>query len=184
MRALITVGAYTGLRPGELYELRWTPDIDLAANRIHCARRLYRGSVDVPKNGAAKTVALPPPARDALMRQPTRAREDGLVFQSKNGMRLQASTVCQYWAVVRAAAGLDRSYDLYRCTKHLAVHRLYKLGLSKRAIAAQMGWSEAAVDSLLRTYGHADVVALAEVDALYAESPTQIPTQPAAEPAI
>jgi hypothetical protein len=47
------------------------------------------------------------------------------------------------------------------------VHRLYGLGLSKRAIAAQMGWSEQAVDSLLRTYGHADQVALAEVDALY-----------------
>jgi hypothetical protein len=47
------------------------------------------------------------------------------------------------------------------------VHLLYKLGLSKRAIAAQMGWSEAAVDGLLRVYGHAEDVALSEVDALY-----------------
>jgi hypothetical protein len=30
------------------------------------------------------------------------------------------------------------------------VHLLYTLGLSKRAIAAQMGWSEKAVDNLLR----------------------------------
>ena len=36
-----------------------------------------------------------------------------------------------------------------------------------RAIAAQMGWSEDAVDGLLRVYGHADLVALSEVDALY-----------------
>jgi hypothetical protein len=32
-----------------------------------------------------------------------------------------------------------------------------------------MGWSEAKVDDLLRIYGHADLVALEEIDALYAE---------------
>jgi hypothetical protein len=48
------------------------------------------------------------------------------------------------------------------------VHLLYKLGLSRRAIAAQAGWSEHAVDKMLRIYGHTDLVALAEVDALYA----------------
>ena len=30
-----------------------------------------------------------------------------------------------------------------------------------------MGWSEKAVENLLRVYGHADLVALGEVDALY-----------------
>lgn len=74
--------------------------------------------------------------------------------------------MCQYWALVKARAKLD--FDIYEVVKHLAVHRLYKLGLSQRAIAAQCGWSEKAVESLLRTYGHADVVALEEVDALYA----------------
>jgi hypothetical protein len=48
------------------------------------------------------------------------------------------------------------------------VHLLYKLGLSRRAIAAQAGWSEHAVDKMLRIYGHTELVALAEVDALYA----------------
>jgi integrase len=33
MQALIVFAAYTGMRPGELYELRWS-DIDLARNRI------------------------------------------------------------------------------------------------------------------------------------------------------
>jgi hypothetical protein len=50
---------------------------------------------------------------------------------------------------------------------HYGVHRLYKLGLARRAIAAQAGWSEHAVDKMLRVYGHTDLVALAEVDALY-----------------
>jgi hypothetical protein len=47
---------------------------------------------------------------------------DELVFQSKHGKQLTAPTVRQSWSVVRAAAGLDRSFDLYRCTKHRAVH--------------------------------------------------------------
>lgn len=169
MRDLIDFAALTLMRPGELYELRF-PDVDLVANRVQVSRRLYRGVVDVPKNGAAKTIALVPPAREILLRQPTRARDDGLVFVSKTGKRLTATTVCQYWAIVRAAAGLDPSYDLYRCTKHLGVSTLYRVGLSRRAIAAQAGWSEKAVDHLLGVYGHADLVALAEVDALYAGS--------------
>lgn len=167
MRDLIDFAALTLMRPGELYELRH-PDVDLRANRIHVARRLYRGSVDVPKNGEPKTIALVPPARDILLRQPTRTRADGLVFVGKTGRRLTASTVCQYWAIIRAAAGLDQRYDFYLCTKHWGVHELYRLGLSKRAIAAQAGWSERDVESMLRVYGHTDLVALGEVDALYA----------------
>jgi integrase len=162
LRHLLIVGAYTGMRPGELFELRW-PDIDLKTNRITVSRRLYRGRVDVPKNGRPKTIALPPPARDALLRQPTRAGE--LVFTTKTGSRLTASTMTGYWSQIKARAGLD--FDLYLTTKHLGVHLLYKAGLSARAIAAQMGWSERNVEALLRTYGHADVAALAEIDALY-----------------
>ena len=176
MRDLIDFAAYTLMRPGELYELRH-PDVDIATNRITVSRRLYRGIVDTPKNGQSKMIALVPPAREILLRQPTRAREDGLVFVSKHGARLTASTVCQYWAVVRAVAGLEQSMDFYRATKHRGVHELYRLGLSKRAIAAQAGWSERDVDAMLRVYGHTDLVALAEVDALYATSADAIVTQ-------
>ena len=38
--------------------------------------------------------------------------------------------------------------------------------LSNRAIGAQMGWSERAVE----VYGHIDLIVLGEVDALYAET--------------
>ena len=68
MRALLITGALTGMRPGELYELRWR-DVDLERNRITVSRRIYRGVVDTPKNGRSKRIALPPPARDALMEQ-------------------------------------------------------------------------------------------------------------------
>jgi len=162
MRALIIFGAYSGMRPGELFALEWT-DIDFKANRIDVQRRLYRGRLDIPKSNKARRIALAPPARDALLRQPTRGHE--LVFLSRDGRRLSQSTLSGYWGKVKAAAGLD--FDFYLATKHYGVHLLYKLGLSTRAIAAQMGWSEKAVENLLRVYGHIDLIALEEVDRLY-----------------
>jgi hypothetical protein len=115
MRDLVLFASYTLMRPGELYELRH-PDVDVAANRIVVARRVYRGVVDLPKNNKAKMIALVPPARDILVRQPTRARDDGLVFVSKRGNRLSAPTLSLYWAQVKARAGLD--FDFYLATKH------------------------------------------------------------------
>ena len=165
--ALLDFASYTCMRPSELFALEWT-DLDLSANRGHVRRRVYKGRLDLPKSNAERTIALPPPARDALLRLralPDYEPVDGRVFHSKTGKRLSQPTHSGYWQQVRAAAGLD--FDFYLATKHYAVHRLYKLGLSKRGIAAQTGWSDKAVEKLLRVYGHADLVALGEVDALY-----------------
>ena len=74
------------------------------------------------------------------------------------------ATLSGYWAQVKARAGLD--FDFYLAGKHYGVHLLYKLGLSSRAISAQMGWSENAVEKLFQVYGHIDLIALGEVDAL------------------
>jgi integrase len=159
MRDLVAFAAYTLTRPSEFFELRRR---DVEGTRIHVHRRLYKGVIDTPKSGV-KTIALPPPAREILLRQPE--REGGLIFASKTGKRLQETTLSQYWKLVRAAAGLD--FELYHATKHYGVHLLYKLGMSPRGIASQAGWSEATVDSMLRIYGHADLVALEEIDKLY-----------------
>jgi hypothetical protein len=86
---------------------------------------------------------------------------------SKTGKRLSQPTLSWYWGKVKARAGLD--CDFYLATKHLGVHRLYLLGFSERAIAAQAGWGEQRIGSLLDTYGHKAQVPLAECDALYAE---------------
>jgi integrase len=169
MRDLVDFLALTLLRPGEAYELRWS-DIDVVHNRIHVSRRIYKGVVDTPKSGRAKTIALVPPARVILMRQPTRTRDDGLVFVSKRGQQLNASTIGVYWGQVTARAGLGRDMPLYLASKHAGVHALFRLGLSARALAAQAGWSERSVDDLLAVYAHKDLAALAEVDALYADN--------------
>ena len=48
--------------------------------------------------------------------------------------------------------------------------RLYRLGLSERAIAGQAGWSVRSVEAMLDIYAHRSLTALAEVEALYARS--------------
>jgi integrase len=186
MEALLIFGAYTGMRPGELFALEWS-DIDFKTNRVYVQRRLYRGKLDVPKSNKTRTIALPPPARDVLLRQPTRSGEH--VFLGKAGKRLSQPTLSGYWGKVTARAGLE--FDFYLASKHYGAHLLYKLGLSTRAIGAQMGWSEKAVESLLQVYGHVDLIALSEVDALYANNVVPLraagsdanPTHEAVEPA-
>jgi integrase len=62
MRAMFKFAAFTLMRPGELYELKWT-DIDFKRNRIAKDRRVYRGEVAEPKTGA-KVIALTPPGAE------------------------------------------------------------------------------------------------------------------------
>jgi len=158
MRALILFGTFTLMRPGELFPLEWG-DIDFEQMRIRKARRVYRGRIEKPKSGAV-TIALTPPARDAIIGLP---RDRALVFCSKTGKRLSQPLLSGYWSQVLAAASLK--FDFYHATKHYGVHYLWtRLGLSRRAIAAQAGWSLRTVDKMLAIYGHGEVGALAEVD--------------------
>lgn len=46
--------------------------------------------------------------------------------------------------------------------------------MSRRAIAAQAGWSVGTVDKMLAIYGHADVGALEEVDAAFEQAPNVV----------
>lgn len=177
MRALLVFAAYSGMRPGELFALEWG-DIDFDEMRVHVERRLYRGTVDLPKSNAPKTIALTPPARDAILGLPRSLPGTPVyVFTAKRGGRLSQPLLSGYWAQVTARAGLD--FDFYLATKHYCVHYLYvKLGLPERAIAAQMGWSTdetgRAIRKLLGVYGHGEIGALEQVDAAF-ESATVTP---------
>ena len=164
MRAFMLFAAFSLMRPSELYTLKWT-DIDFDAMRIRKRTRLYRGDVDEPKYGEA-TVALTPPARDAILGL---ERTSCYVFTSKTGKRMCQAGLSGYWAQVKARAELD--FDFYHATKHWGVHYLWtKLNLSRRAIAAQAGWSIGTVDKMLAIYGHGEVGALEEVDAAFANT--------------
>jgi integrase len=72
-RAMILFAAYVGLRPGELYALERR---DVAQDEIVIRQNLDgTEQIKAPKNGQARTVVLPPPAREALIDVPARLDE-------------------------------------------------------------------------------------------------------------
>ena len=63
-----------------------------------------------------------------------------------------------------ARSGLD--FDFYLATKHYGVHYMkVKLGLPNHHIAEQAGWSEAAVEEMVRKYAHTSISALDRIKA-------------------
>lgn len=84
--------AFTGMRPGELYALRWD-DMDEPAKVIHVARAVGRsGKVGTTKTGDPRRVALSPPLRDVLASRRRRMLAEqhpglasGLIFPSATG---------------------------------------------------------------------------------------------------
>jgi integrase len=59
-------------------------DVNLPALRVEISKRIYRGTLDLPKSNKVRVIALLPPARDALLTLPERR---GPVFRSKSGGR-------------------------------------------------------------------------------------------------
>jgi integrase len=165
VKAMLQFSAYTLMRPGELFPLEWA-DLDFETMRIGKSRRLYRGLLADPKTGK-KTIALTPPARDAVIGLP---RASNYVFVTKTGKRFSQSRLTEYWGNVLSKAGLD--FDFYHAAKHYGVWYMWtRLDMSDRAIAAQAGWKLATVQKMLETYGHGDVGALEEVDEAFKRGP-------------
>jgi integrase len=185
MRALFTFGAYTLMRPSELVALTWE-DIDLDAGshgRAQVRRRFYRGTTDLPKSNKERTITIVAPARaalDSLLDLPG-YHPHGLVFRNKTGGQLTAPTLTAYWKEVRARSRLD--FDFYVATKHYGAWFMkVRRGLPDAVIAAQAGWSEAAVTKMVATYTHAvDERRLDEIDLAFERdadrdaTPAQLP---------
>lgn len=99
----ILFAAHTGLRPGELYALRWQ-DINLTGNTVavewqwsQTERRLVR-----PKYDSTRRVFLPPAAKDAL---DATARVRDEVFSAPRGGRLSGTVMGHYWPPVARSVG-------------------------------------------------------------------------------
>lgn len=160
-RAFILFQGYTGLRPGETFELRWG---DIDEDRICVRRRLGKfGTVDTPKSGVERTVLLPPPARAALSSFP---RSLDLVFRGVRGQRLSRSSCFRYFDKVRTAAGMPQ-LDLYDLRHAAAFHLYVTLGLPARVVAVQLGHNDGG-RLVTELYGHGNVGALEELEAAWA----------------
>lgn len=150
IRATIIFAGYVGLRPAEMFALRW-PDIDFRRGRIHVSKSLgSTGDETAPKNGKGRSVVLPPPAAEALRSMPRLANSD-YVFVTPKGTRFSKSTHHYYWRPAKVVAGLPEM-DFYELRHFCATH-LLELGLSHSDVAVQLGHTGGGT-LVMSTYGH------------------------------
>src|SRR5215218_7961541 len=98
MAGLLMFAAYTGLRPGELYALRYD-DLGAGTLEVKRAAESHTRTIALPKNGRARTVVYPRMAREAVDLVP-RLEGVELVFPSPSGRQLWSSTFSWVWQPV------------------------------------------------------------------------------------
>lgn len=147
-RAIILFAAYVGLRPGELFALERA---DLRYDEVAIRQNLDgTGQLKAPKNGKARVVVLPPPAREALLDVPAHLDVPWL-FVTRGGRRFSKSSLLYYWNPVRAAFGRP-GMDFYELRHFCATH-LLELGVSHADVAVQLGHTDGGA-LVMSTYGH------------------------------
>lgn len=155
-RAMVLVGAATGLRPGELRGLTWDR---VTKDGLQVRRQLTPASGAVPIFGPLKTpssvrtVPLAPSTRkllDDLHEECGEGPERLVFFRPPNGALTRTSL--QYaWHVAVEGMGLpDRSG--WHMLRHHHASLLIGAGLSPRAVADRLGHKDAA--ETLNTYSH------------------------------
>lgn len=150
LRSCVLFAAYVGLRPAELFLIKWS-DLDFAKSAVHIRCSLGgTGDVTLPKNGKARTVVLPPSAADALRSMPRRA-DAPFVFTTPKGTHFTKTTHYYYWRAVKVAAGRP-DMDFYEL-RHFCATRLLELGLSPADVAVQLGHTDGGA-LVMSTYGH------------------------------
>jgi integrase len=174
-RALVLVGAYGGLRIGELAGLRRArvdPDrgtVTIVEIATDISGRLVSGP---PKTRAARrTVSLPAPVAEELERHVAAYAgpgPDGLVFTGAKGAALRATNFRRRtWRVAVRAAEVDglRVHDL----RHTAVALWIAAGASPKEVARRAGHTS--VKTVLDVYGHlydeADVALRERLEAMF-----------------
>jgi integrase len=181
-RALVLVGAYAGLRVGELAGLR-RRRVDLLRGTVEVAEiatevegRLMVGS---PKTRASRrTVGLPRKVVEELadhLARFTGPEPDALVFTAPQGGPLRVSALrSRVWRPAVAAAGLERLrlHDL----RHTAVALWIAAGASPREVATRAGHTS--VRTVLDVYGHlypeSDATLRGRLDALIEGAADQV----------
>lgn len=142
--ALIVVAATTGLRRGEILELRWM-DVRFASPDIAVSRAVSAGQVKAPKSGQGRVVPLS--SRPFEVLQALAAREhfvgpNDLVFPRADGLRRDPDAVSRQYVRARDAAGVKklRFHDL----RHTFGSLLAMGGVPAFDIQAWMGHSSPA----------------------------------------
>jgi integrase len=138
---LVTLGAHTGLRWGELAELRFS-DARAGGAMLSVSRSAdARGRVKEPKSGRARVVPLDRAAREVVERRRLAAPgPDALVLPSPRGYRLARRNV-----VARSGWALAAPGHRLHCLRHtFAVHLVDVPGVATSDIQRWLGHSSLA----------------------------------------
>jgi integrase len=134
-RLLVRFLAQTGLRIGELIALCWG-DVDLGARRVRVRRRIYRGTVDVPKSRyGSRDIPISRPLAHELWRHragSSCAGDGDPVFASRTGTPLVVENV--YKRVLKPAArraGVE--WAGFHTLRHTCASDALPLGLERQA---------------------------------------------------
>jgi integrase len=151
--ALVAAAAFTGMRPAELYGLRWA-DIDLRNDEIHVERQYSPKSrrFELPKNGRTRTIVLTPHARNRLLALPRPVDSETLVFRAARGGPMTGRVQHYYWHPVRCRFG-SPSMDLYELRHFCAAWLFNDLELPAQDVAHQLGHTDGGA-LVQRLYGH------------------------------
>jgi integrase len=150
--AWLQVGAYTGMRPGELDGLLLA-NVDFEREVIVVSQQYSATSREItaPKNGRVREAILTPPAREALLRLPV---ESEWAFVTIRGRHYRPSSRAYHWKAVRAAVGYTDS--LYLATRHFAGwYMVNVLGLDSEDVAFALGHEDGG-ELVRMLYGHRD----------------------------
>jgi len=148
IRAAILFAAFVGLRPAEMFVLKRS---SIQGDEVYVCDSLgSTGVVTAPKNGHARRVFLPPPAREALRQMPSLSPSP-YVFNNRSGARFSKTSFFYYWNTVRAAYGKP-GMDFYELRHFCATH-LLELGLRPSDVAVQLGHTDGGA-LVMDTYGH------------------------------
>jgi integrase len=153
VRALVLMAAFVGMRPAELYGLRWS-DVDLREDEVRVERQ-YSPSTrrfELAKKGQKRVVVLTPPAKAGLLGLPRPVKVDELIFRGARGRPLTGRTQHYYWNPVRCRFG-NRSMDFYDLRHFCAAWLFNDLELPAQDVAHQLGHTDGGA-LVQRLYGH------------------------------
>jgi len=153
MHALVSMAAFVGMRPGELYGLRWS-DVDLRNDEIHVQRQYSKASrsFELPKNGKHRDIVLTGPAKAALLEMPRPLGGDELIFRASRGGPITGRVQHYYWHPIRCRFGKP-SMDLYELRHFCASWLFNDLALPAQDVAHQLGHTDGGA-LVQRLYGH------------------------------
>jgi len=157
-RALVVVGASTGLRQGEALGL--TVDrVDFLRRQLKVDRQLVTVQGAEPTLGPPKTpasvrvVPLPPVTVDVLAEHLRRhpVDHDALIFSDDTGRPLRRSRFSEIWQPAARTAGLAEGTG-FHALRHFYASLLIRHGESVKTVQGRLG--HATASETLDTYGH------------------------------